>query len=71
MVVDGTASFGDVKGYEVGGKTGTADKPRPRGGYFEDKVIATFASIFPADEIIGRASGDAEPVEEPAPTPKG
>lgn len=44
---DGTASFGDVKGYAVGGKTGTADKPRPRGGYYDDKVIATFASIFP------------------------
>jgi len=44
---DGTASFGDVKGYAVGGKTGTADKPKPRGGYYDDKVIATFASIFP------------------------
>ena len=40
--------MGEVAGYEVGGKTGTADKPRPRGGYYEDKVIATFASIFPA-----------------------
>ena len=34
----------------VGGKTGTADKPKPRGGYYEDKVIATFASIFPAHD---------------------
>ncbi|MDJ1008050.1 MAG: penicillin-binding protein 2 [Paracoccaceae bacterium] len=47
-VVRGTASFGEVPGYAVGGKTGTADKPDPRGGYYEDKVIATFASIFPA-----------------------
>ncbi|MDR9394746.1 MAG: penicillin-binding protein 2 [Roseovarius sp.] len=46
---DGTASFGEVAGYAVGGKTGTADKPKARGGgYYEDKVIATFASIFPA-----------------------
>ncbi|WP_377512941.1 peptidoglycan D,D-transpeptidase FtsI family protein [Octadecabacter sp. R77987] len=50
VVTDGTASFGDVAGYQVGGKTGTADKPRERGGgYYDDKVIATFASVFPAD----------------------
>lgn len=50
VVSDGTASFGEVPGYHVGGKTGTADKPKPRGGYYEDKVIATFASIFPAHD---------------------
>ncbi len=50
VVVRGTASFGDVPGYNVGGKTGTADKPKERGGgYYDDKVIATFASVFPAD----------------------
>lgn len=48
VVTDGTASFGDVQGYAVAGKTGTADKPKPRGGYYDDKVIATFASVFPA-----------------------
>ena len=50
VVVRGTASFGEVPGYSVGGKTGTADKPRPSGGYYDDKVIATFASVFPADD---------------------
>ena len=48
VVTRGTASFGEVPGYEVAGKTGTADKPRPTGGYYDDKVIATFASVFPA-----------------------
>jgi cell division protein FtsI (penicillin-binding protein 3) len=48
VVTEGTASFARVPGYQVGGKTGTADKPKPRGGYYEDKVIATFASIFPS-----------------------
>ncbi|WP_170478829.1 peptidoglycan D,D-transpeptidase FtsI family protein [Ruegeria arenilitoris] len=48
VVTNGTASFGEVAGYEVAGKTGTADKPKPRGGYYDDKVIATFATIFPA-----------------------
>ncbi|MBV7409349.1 penicillin-binding protein 2 [Maritimibacter sp. DP1N21-5] len=47
---DGTASFGEVPGYNVGGKTGTANKPRPTGGYYDDKVIGTFASVFPADD---------------------
>ncbi|WP_412506207.1 peptidoglycan D,D-transpeptidase FtsI family protein [Roseovarius sp. SYSU LYC5161] len=50
VVTDGTASFGGVAGYRVGGKTGTANKPRPQGGYFEDKTIATFATVFPADD---------------------
>ena len=48
VVVRGTASFGDVPGYSVAGKTGTADKPTPKGGYYKDKVIATFASFFPS-----------------------
>lgn len=50
VVTEGTASFGEVPGYQVGGKTGTADKPGPRGGYLEDKVINTFASMFPAHD---------------------
>ena len=50
VVSEGTASFGEVPGYSVGGKTGTADKPKPRGGYYKNKVIATFASMFPAND---------------------
>ncbi len=51
VVTRGTASFGEVPGYEVGGKTGTADKPRAAGGgYYDDKVISTFASVFPAND---------------------
>jgi cell division protein FtsI (penicillin-binding protein 3) len=51
VVQRGTASFGEVPGYAVGGKTGTADKPKERGGgYYKDKVIATFASVFPAND---------------------
>ncbi|MEL7182641.1 MAG: penicillin-binding transpeptidase domain-containing protein, partial [Pseudomonadota bacterium] len=48
VVTDGTASMGEVPGYQVGGKTGTADKPKYTGGYWDDKVMATFASVFPA-----------------------
>ena len=48
VVVDGTAKDSNFGGYNVGGKTGTAEKPNPvGGGYYEDKVISTFASVFP------------------------
>ena len=50
VVTEGTASFGEVPGYFVGGKTGTADKAMPTGGYYKDKVIATFAAVFPITE---------------------
>jgi cell division protein FtsI (penicillin-binding protein 3) len=51
VVSEGTASLGEVEGYAVGGKTGTADKPKENGGgYHKDKVIATFASMFPAHD---------------------
>ncbi|MGR3659597.1 MAG: peptidoglycan D,D-transpeptidase FtsI family protein [Paracoccaceae bacterium] len=51
VVVRGTASFGEVEGYAVGGKTGTADKPKENGGgYYKEKVIATFAAVFPAHD---------------------
>jgi cell division protein FtsI (penicillin-binding protein 3) len=50
VVQRGTASFGNVPGYAVGGKTGSADKPNPAGGYFSDRVLATFAGIFPAHD---------------------
>lgn len=48
VVTDGTATFADVPGYGVAGKTGTAEKPRKGGGYDKDKVINTFAAVFPA-----------------------
>ena len=48
VVVRGTAKLAEVKGYEVGGKTGTADKPNATGGYSRDKTISTFAAFFPA-----------------------
>ena len=50
VVTRGTASMAEVPGYFLGGKTGTADKPRPEGGYYEDRVIATFAGAFPAHD---------------------
>ena len=34
----GTAKKADVSGYLVGGKTGTAEKIKPNGGYFKKKI---------------------------------
>ncbi len=48
VVVRGTARAADVEGYEVAGKTGTADKPNAHGGYARDKTISTFAAFFPS-----------------------
>lgn len=50
VVFEGTASFARIPGYPVGGKTGSADKPAPNGGYKEDAVLATFASVFPSHD---------------------
>ena len=43
---EGTAGFANIKGYEVGGKTGTAEKAIV-GGYTRKAKVNTFVSIFP------------------------
>lgn len=45
----GTATRADVKGYYVGGKTGTSDKVI-NGRYSKTKVLTTFTAILPADQ---------------------
>jgi cell division protein FtsI (penicillin-binding protein 3) len=45
----GTARVADIKGYFVGGKTGTADKI-VHGHYSKDKVLTTFMAVLPADK---------------------
>jgi cell division protein FtsI (penicillin-binding protein 3) len=46
-VVHGTGINADAPGYEVAGKTGTAEKPGPD-GYDPDRNITSFAAVFPA-----------------------
>lgn len=50
VVVRGSARQANVPGYEIAGKTGTADKPLPNGGYARNQVISTFAAVFPASD---------------------
>jgi cell division protein FtsI (penicillin-binding protein 3) len=44
----GTAAGAEIPGYSVAGKTGTAQKPSPRGGYAAGKYVATFVGMVPA-----------------------
>ena len=45
----GTASGAKIDGYELAGKTGTAQKPDPvTGGYSADKYVASFVGFAPA-----------------------
>ena len=45
---EGTASLANVNGYEIGGKTGTAEKSS--GGGYSKKKINTFVSVFPTSK---------------------
>ena len=45
---EGTANLANVEGYEIGGKTGTANKSSD--GNYTNKKINTFVSIFPTSK---------------------
>lgn len=51
VVERGTGRLAGIEGYDVAGKTGTAQKPHPdRRGYQEGAHFATFAGFAPADD---------------------
>ena len=39
-----------VAGYEVAGKTGTAQVPKPGGGYYDDRHVGSFVGFAPATD---------------------
>ncbi len=46
----GTAPLARIEGYRVAGKTGTAQKISPHGGYLEGRYIVSFAGFFPVNK---------------------
>ncbi len=49
VVTDGTGKKADVPGYDVGGKTGSAEKPGSH-GYQAHKLVTSFCAAFPISE---------------------
>ncbi|NLT95194.1 MAG: stage V sporulation protein D [Clostridia bacterium] len=49
VVSEGTGSKAYIEGYKVAGKTGTAQKILPGGGYSTSEYIASFIGFAPAD----------------------
>ena len=69
VVAEGTGTRGGIRGYSVAGKTGTARKPLPEGGYQDAagnyRYVANFVGFVPAEDpqlsiivAIDEPSGD-------------
>ncbi len=51
VVTRGTGQQARLEGYDLGGKTGTAQKPnRKEGGYYQDKFLSSFVGFGPTED---------------------
>ncbi|WP_331446263.1 penicillin-binding transpeptidase domain-containing protein [Natranaerobius thermophilus] len=67
VVNEGSGQNAAIDGYEIAGKTGTAEKVGPEGGYVPGELIVSFVGFAPADdpEILIYVAVDT-PTEGPA-----
>jgi cell division protein FtsI (penicillin-binding protein 3) len=50
VVTNGTGKNADVAGYDVGGKTGSAQKPKLNGHGYTHSLMTSFCAAFPIDD---------------------
>jgi cell division protein FtsI (penicillin-binding protein 3) len=50
VVEEGSGTSAQVPGYHIAGKTGTAAKPEPTGGYSTSRYVASFVGYVPAGD---------------------
>ena len=52
VIEEGTGKLAKVQGFSAAGKTGTAQKVQPNGGYSHDKFVASFIGFSPSEDPL-------------------